>query len=472
MSSNTSRPIFPALPGSPDAERSILGAILLTDGRLFADAASKLGAEDFILDSHRRLFARMGEMRGPIDLVTLSNALADNRELDAIGGAGYLASLTDGLPRLENIDFYIEIVKQKSSLRRIVAVSNHTASRALDPSENPEEIAADAQRVLAELSVGGDGGLTSLNEIYRQDIGSLDELSGQGERTQGILTGFRQFDRMTCGLHRGEMTVIAARPSMGKTALALNIAAHVARSMRETVAIFSLEMTRKSVLTRILNAEARVNGHRLRSGMAVREDYARLSATLGQLMEWPIFVDDRPAIRPETIVARARALKARMGTMALVVVDYLQLIDAGAGRNDNRVQEVSRISRAMLGMAKSLDCPVLALSQLNRAIEDRGGRPRLSDLRESGQIEQDAHTVCFLWKENAEAHRSRRDGEAAVERGHHDGETNLSIEKQRNGPTGDVRLIFISGHARFENAADPFDNDAAQQEAQRRLGEA
>lgn len=468
------------LPASVDAEIAILGAILLSAGRIYPEVAGSLDPDDFILDSHRTMFRRMGQMRGPIDLVTLSTALDDHRELAAIGGAGYLAQLTDGIPRLDNVSHYIGLVKQKAGLRRIIAVSNQVASRALDASEDPELVAADAQRSLAEFAERNAGGLVGLPEIFREKIQSLEALSGQTERSMGIRTGFREFDAKTCGMRRGELLIIAARPSLGKTAIALNIAAHVAQNTHEPVAIFSLEMTAEAVFTRMLNAEARANGHRVRQGMASREDILRLSHTLPQMMSWPIYVDDQASVRPEVIAARAKALKTRLGGMGLIVVDYLQLIDAGTGRNDNRVQEVSRISRAMKRMAKEVDCPVICLSQLNRAPEDRGGRPRLSDLRESGQIEQDADVVAFLWKANqskANDHPSRRqDGEqtpphAPGEAGRNDGETFFTIDKQRNGPIGDTTLAFVSAYARFENIAEGFDEEAAREAEQRRFGE-
>ena len=466
------------LPSSVESERAILGAVLLSNGERFPEVAAVLTADDFSLDSHRRIYARMSELAEesiPIDLVTLVECLDRHGELESVGGATYVSSLTDGLPRLENIGHYTELARQKSGLRRILSISNATAAHAMEGEEHPEEIAARAQRMLSDLTAQAARGPVSFLQIFRERYESLDRLQDMQRSQTGVPTGFRRLDQMTNGIHRGELTLIAARPGMGKTALALNISANVARTTREPVLIFSLEMTAPSLILRMLCSEASVDSHRLRQGFASREDWARLAAALGRMADCQIFIDDQATIRPEMIFARAKALQQRLGSMALVVVDYLQLIDAGNTR-DSRVQEVSRISRAMKLMAKELDCPVLALSQLNRQVEDRNDAPRLSDLRESGTLEQDADAVFFIWKERQNSTHRSRDIESMGDTRTDDGQRKLIIAKQRNGPTGEIGLCWLARYTRFENLAEEWDGDdeataAANQNTQRTFGE-
>jgi replicative DNA helicase len=439
------------LPASIDAERALLGGILLSDGKLYPDVAAQLEPEDFSLDSNRRIFRSMGEMKGPIDLVTLTEHM--HNELESIGGAGYISSLTDGTPKLDNVDFYAQLVKGKAELRKLAKIGQWTTARALDADgETTEDLAAAAQRQLLELSGAERGGFYEASAILKAQFRSIDAIHEAWETEKGILTGFRKLDDQIAGLHPAELFILASRPSLGKTSLALNIAANIALSTKQTVAIFSLEMTARAVILRMICSEARVNSHLLEKGFANQSHRRALAGAAGVIAGLPLHIDDQADIRPETMLARAKALKSKTGSLALVVVDYLQLITIGSrGRLESRYQEISYVSRFMKQMAKELDCPVLALSQLNRAPEDRAGPPRLSDLRESGQLEQDADVVLFLWKEEyrGKTHPSRDCGADPVD----DYTVKATIAKQRNGPVGTFDLVFLRQYCRFENYA-------------------
>jgi replicative DNA helicase len=438
--------VLKGLPSNVEAERSVLGAILL-DNSAYNQAAELLTPEDFYLDSHRRLFLRITEMADhsrPIDLVTLSEELMRNNELELIGGASYMSSLTDGLPRLANIEHYAKIVKDKALLRRLIHVSNTIATRALDGSDEAEEILDSAESLV--LSLGERqirSGFMHFREIFSSSFESIDALHDRGKRVTGLETGFRKFDDMTRGLQPSDLVIIAARPSVGKTSFALNIAQHVAIHQQQPVGVFSLEMSKEALVLRLLCAEARVDSHRLQTGFASREDWAHMAAALGRLAEAPFFIDDTPALGITEMRAKARRLQAERG-LGMIVVDYLQLM-SGRGKQENRTQEISTISRGLKSLAKELKVPVIAISQLNRAPEERGGRPRLSDLRESGQIEQDADLVAFLFREELVKKTESNIGKAE-----------LIIEKQRNGPTGTIELAFIAKYTCFENLAEDF----------------
>ncbi|MBI1955625.1 MAG: replicative DNA helicase [Acidobacteria bacterium] len=437
------------LPSNVEAERSVLGAILL-DNSAYNQAAALLTSEDFSLDSHRRLFLRIMELADrsrPIDLVTLCEELMRHSEMEAVGGAGYISSLTDGLPRLSNIEHYAKIVKDKALLRRLIQVSNTVAARCLEGSEEAEDVLDAAESLI--LSVGEQrvrAGFLHFREIFRSSFESIDALHDRGKRVTGLETGFRKLDDMTRGLQPSDLIIIAARPSMGKTSFALNIAQHAAIQQKQTVGLFSLEMSREALVLRLLCSEARVDSHKLQSGFASREDWTRMAGALGRLAEAPIFIDDTPGLSVTEVRAKARRLQAEHG-LGLLIVDYMQLM-SGRGRSENRTQEISAISRGLKGLAKELNVPLVAVSQLNRAPEERGGRPRLSDLRESGQIEQDADLVAFIYREElikpTEGNRGRAE---------------IIVEKQRNGPTGILELAFLSKFTCFENLAEDFDTE-------------
>ena len=437
------------LPSNVDAERSVLGAILL-DNTAYNQAASHLTPDDFFIDSHRRLFTRimgLADRSRPIDLVTLCEDLMQNSELEAVGGAGYISSLTDGLPRYANIEHYAKIVKDKALLRRLIQISNTITARCLEGAEEAEDVLDAAESMV--LSVGEQRvreGFVHFGDIFRNSFKSIDALHDRGKRVTGLETGFRAFDDLSRGLQPSDLIIFAARPSMGKTSFALNIAQHAAVRQKEPVGIFSLEMSREALVLRLLCGEARVDSHKLRGGFASRDDWTRMAGALGRLAEAPIFIDDTPGLSITEVRAKARRLQAEHG-LSLLIVDYLQLM-SGRGRSENRTQEISSISRGLKALAKELNVPLVAISQLSRAPEERGGRPRLSDLRESGQIEQDADLVAFIYREEVSKPTEQNRGRAEI-----------IIEKQRNGPTDTVHLAFLSKYTSFENLAEEFDSE-------------
>jgi replicative DNA helicase len=442
------------LPANLDAERTILGAILL-DNAAHAEAAEKLGDDDFSLDSHRRIFLRMTELMNSqraVDIVTLAEELARYKEVEAVGGVAYLASLTEGLPRRPVIEEYIRIVKDKSLLRKLMGICSAAIARAADQSETALEVLGDAEARLLEVSEKGIArGLEPLDQIVAGSFGSIDNLYQNRHDVTGLKTEFKELDSRTCGLQRGELIIIAARPSMGKTALAINIAQNAAVINGKTVAVFSLEMSKESLLRRMLASEAWVDQQKLQKGFISGEDRAKLQSALGRLVESHLFIDDSAGISLAEMRAKARRLKQNAKGIDLVVVDYLQLMSAtptsaGGKRYENRTQEVSAISRGLKALAKELNGPVLALSQLSRNSERRGEdkRPMLSDLRESGSIEQDADVVAFIHRE---AYYNRDEEMAEADKA----KSEIIIAKQRNGPTGTVYLHFIARYTSFDN---------------------
>ena len=442
------------MPANLDAEKTILGAILL-DNAAHAEAAEKLQADDFSLDSHRRIFQRMSELmdgQRAVDIVTLANELDRNKELDAVGGRAYLFSLTEGLPRRPVIEDYIRIVKDKSMLRRLMLICADAIRRAGDQSDEAITVLSDAEQKLLEVSEKGmTQGFESLDQIVRNSFGSIDNLYKQSRVVTGLATGFTKLDEMTSGLQKGELIIIAARPSMGKTALAINIAQYAATTGQAIVAVFSLEMNKESLLRRMLASQAWVDQRKLQTGFLGKEDHGKLQAALEQLIETRLFIDDTAGISLGEMRAKARRLKQNAKGLDLVVVDYLQLMTAtvpssGKRNYENRTQEVSAISRGLKALAKELNVPVVALSQLSRAGVQRKDdhRPMLSDLRESGSIEQDADVVAFIHRESY-YNRSEEMSEADKAK------SEIIVAKQRNGPTDTIFLNFISKFTRFDN---------------------
>jgi replicative DNA helicase len=436
------------LPTNVDAERFVLGSILL-DESFYVQAAGTLEAGDFSLEKHRRIFKRMGDLqdRGErIDRITVANELMKFNELEACDGLSYLVSLDDGLPQIPNLDSYIRIVKDKAVLRLIIFASQHMMNRCLLGEEEPSEILAGAEETLLKL---GDervkAGLLNPDQILRDYEGGISAFLDPSKRVKGISTGFTRLDEMTGGMHGGELLILAGRPSMGKTALALNIAQHVALRNKQTVAVFSLEMSKESLLTRMLCAAARVDSQRFRAGYLTQEERRKLNQALHELVEAPLYIDDTAGLHLMDMHAKLRRLKSERGEIGLVIVDYLQLM-SGRGRFENRNQEVSALSRGMKLLAKELNVPMMVLSQLSRAVETRQGdhRPQLSDLRESGSIEQDADLVGFIFREEV-YNRDREDLKGLAE---------LIVAKQRNGPVGTVNLVFLHAQTKFENRAE------------------
>jgi replicative DNA helicase len=436
------------LPANIDAERFILGSVLL-DASRFIEIAGLIVQEDFALEKHRRIFLRMFELheRGEkIDRITVAEELMRHNELESVDGLGYLVSLDDGMPHIANLESYVKIVRDKATLRRIVHTSQHMMNRALMAEEEPGEILASAGEALLKLGEGNqEKGLMTPLEVIQNYQGGLNAFLDPSKRIKGISTGFAKLDEMTGGLHAGELIILAARPSMGKTALALNIAWHVATRLFQPVAIFSLEMSQESLLTRMLCAAARVDSQRFRTGYLNEQERQKLRAAANQMVEAPLHIDDTAGANLMDMHAKLRRLKQSGQKVGLVVVDYLQLMSS-KGRSENRNQEVSQMSRGLKLLSKELDCPFLVLSQLSRATETRVGdhRPQLSDLRESGSIEQDADLVGFIFREEVYK-RDREDLHGVAE---------LILAKQRNGPIGTVPVVFLHAQTRFENRAE------------------
>jgi replicative DNA helicase len=436
------------LPSHADAEQLVLGSILLDDSA-FINVAGILEPEDFSLQKHRLIFAAMGalsEAGERIDRVTLANDLMKRGQLEAVDGLGYLVSLDDNLPQIYNLDSYVRIVKDKSTLRRIILSSQKVIERCMLEQEDPSAILADAEESFLKLGDGGDRQtLLTPGQIIEQFDGGINAFLDPSRRVKGVSTGFLKIDEKTSGLHPGELVIVAARPAMGKTALALNIAQHVAAHprMRKTVAVFSLEMSRESLLTRMICATARVDQQKLRLGYLNQDERRRLQMAAIDIAEAPLFIDDTAGLNLMDLHAKLRRLKAEHG-LSLVIVDYLQLMSS-RGRAENRTQEVSAISRGLKLLAKELAVPMLVLSQLSRASETRPGDhvPLLSDLRESGSIEQDADLVMFIHRPEYYK-RDSADLEGVAE---------IYIAKQRNGPIGMAKLAFIKEFTKFENMA-------------------
>ena len=435
-----------SLPANVEAERSILGAILL-DNLSYNQAAEHLKPEDFSLDSHRRIYTRMvdlAESSRPIDMITLVEELERRKELEAIGDVGYISGLVDGVPDRPSIEHYIKIVRDKALLRGLMHAANAAIARASDQSDPAEEILNDAEAAIFQLSEKRIGrGFMGVQEIVKESFGSVDALLQRGQRITGLATHYTDLDEMTSGFQKSDLIIIAARPSMGKTAFALNIAENAAIEDQKVVGVFSLEMSREALLLRLLCSRARVDSHKMRTGSLWRDDMTKVVRAMEELAHAPIFIDDTPGISLSEMRAKARRLKQSQGNLDLIVVDYLQLMSGGSKRYENRTQEVSAISRGLKALAKELQVPVVSLSQLSRAPESRGGdhRPQLADLRESGSIEQDADVVAFIFREEV---YKQDDPELQ-------GKAELIIAKQRNGPTGKLNLAFLKNSTRFES---------------------
>jgi len=440
------------LPASPEAERSILGAILL-DNTLQNEALSTLKADHFFLDAHRRIYQRiadLSETNRPIDIVTLAEELLRYKELEAVGGAAYLASLTDGVPRRSSLEHYVRIVRDKAMLRSLIHASNSVIAQALEQTSSAAEVIDAAESSLFNIAEERSGQqLTDIRTIAQESFGGdLDRLFQRGGRITGLETHYADLDELTSGLQKSDLIIIAARPSMGKTAFAINIAENSAVMGGKSVAVFSLEMSKEALLNRMLCSQARVDAHKMRTGFLGREDMGKLRGALDRLVQAPIFIDDTPGISLTELRAKARRKAMDRSGLDLIVVDYLQLMSAtapGGRRYENRTQEVSAISRGLKAIAKELKVPVIALSQLSRAPETRGKdtEPKLSDLRESGSIEQDADIVMFIYRPE---YYDRDNPEL-------EGKAKIILAKQRNGPTDTIQLAFLKGSTRFETLA-------------------
>ena len=440
----STEPLSEALPHSEEAERSVLGAVLL-DNQQFDKAQELLSASSFYSIRHRKIFDAlewMVEQGSAFDVLTLKHTLETRGELNECGGPAYLAALLEGVPRSANLEHYARIVREKAILRELIRTSQGILSSAMRPEGTTDDLLDEAEKSIfqiAEHRLGG--GFIPLSVSAEQSLKWIEELTERKELITGVPTGFPQLDEMTSGLQPSDLVILAARPSMGKTAFALNLCCQAALRHAKVTGVFSLEMSHQQLFIRMLCAEGHIDAHRLRTGRINREQWQKIIKVYGTLAEAPMYIDDTPGISIMEMRAKARRLKREKG-LDLLVVDYLQLM-RGRGRYDSRQQEISDISRSLKELAKELNVPLIALSQLSRAPEQRSGdhRPQLSDLRESGAIEQDADVVMFLFREEV-----YKKDDPTVE-----GTAEVIVGKQRNGPTGSVPLNFIKQFTRFVN---------------------
>jgi len=433
-------------PQNLEAEQSVLGGILLDNLALNA-VLELLETSDFYSEAHRKIFASIIELSNrnePCDLITLSNILKDQKRIEQVGGTAYLASLVDSVPSAVNIGYYAKIIKEKSVLRRLIGTATEILNKSYDAGMDIDSVLDQAEHAIFEISENKiRPSFYPIRDIIKDSFKTIERLYAKKELVTGVATGFDKLDDITSGLQRSDLIIIAGRPSMGKTAFALNIAQFAALEMGVPVAIFSLEMAKEQLATRMLAAEARVDSQRLRKGFLGETDWPKLTTAAGRLSEAPIYIDDTPAISAIEMKAKSRRLKAENG-LGLIVLDYLQLM-RGSGSRDSREQEISEISRSLKALAKELSVPVIALSQLNRKVEDRTSRrPQMADLRESGAIEQDADVIAFIYRDEV-YNRSDDNPEKGI--------AEIIIGKQRNGPTGTVKLAFQEKYTRFENLA-------------------
>jgi len=442
--------IDPALyklpPQNIEAEQSILGGILLENGSINA-ALEIIGKEDFYSEAHRKIFsviADLADRNEPVDLITLSNALKDRKMLDSIGGTAYLASLVDNVPSAANVANYSKIVKEKAILRGLIGSATAIINSCYETGSDVDQVLDKAEHSIFEISENKvRPSFYPIKDIVRESFRAIEDLFTRKELITGVATGFEKIDDMTSGLQNSDLIIIAGRPSMGKTAFALNIAQFAALETQTPVAIFSLEMSKEQLAFRLLASEAKVDSQRLRKGFLGETDWPKLTTAAGRLSEAPLFIDDTPAITVLEMKAKSRRLKADQG-LGLIVVDYIQLMRAGGNQN-SREQEISEISRSLKALAKELKVPVIALSQLNRKVEDRPNRrPQMADLRESGAIEQDADVIAFIYRDEVYNKSDDNPDKGVAE---------IIIGKQRNGPTGSVKLAFLDRFTTFENLA-------------------
>jgi replicative DNA helicase len=434
------------LPHNLEAERAVLGAILL-DSVSINQAVEYIDEKSFFRDAHRRIFEKMRRLfeRGQaIDFITVKDELGKAGELDAVGGPAYVASLVDGLPHGINVGDYARIVKEKATLRALISSANEILGDAYDAERDAEEIVDEAERKIFAIAEDAlHGGFVSMADLVNANFALIDQAVQRKQLVTGVPTGFEELDEMMAGLQRSDLIIVAARPSMGKTSLVLNMAQHVATKVGLTAGFFSLEMSKEQLFMRMLTSEAAIDAHRLRTGFLGERDFPKLTAAMERLHGAKLFIDDTAGIGVLEMRAKARRLAAEHG-LDLIVVDYLQLMQ-GKGHFENRVLELASISRGLKALAKELNVPVIALSQLSRAPEARPGkRPMLSDLRESGALEQDADVVIMIYREEMYERTDENDGIAE-----------LILAKQRNGPTGTVKLAFLKQFTRFQNLEAP-----------------
>ena len=443
-------------PQNIEAEQAVLGAIFLNTDAL-ADAMEYVEADDFYRRAHQILFQAMVNLNNDgeaIDVLTVQNYLTTNNQLDDVGGVAYIAELATSVPTAANAGYYAKIVEGKSMLRRLISTATNIITLANNGDDDVPSLLDSAERQIMDVSERRNrSGFREIKDVLNETLSDIDRLSQQSEDITGLPTGYREFDKMTAGLQPDNLIILAARPAVGKTAFALNIAQNVATSTDTSVAIFSLEMSAESLVNRMLCAEGSINANHLRTGQLDEGEWQNLIVAMGALSNTSIFIDDTPGIKMAEIRAKCRRLAKEKGNLGLVVIDYLQLIEGS--NKESRQQEVSEISRQLKKLAKELSVPILALSQLSRGVEQRQDkRPVLSDIRESGSIEQDADIVAFLYRddyyERGES-KSEEDGDDQDSLNQDVGEVELIIEKNRAGARGTVKLLFIKSYNKFSN---------------------
>ena len=450
-------------PHSPEAEQGVLGCILIAPNECMGECIEKFknGGEVFYDLRHQTIFTTLAEMydsRVAIDVITVQQRLKDNQLLEQVGGIAYLSSLPDVVPSAANLSYYAEIVKEKYLLRRMIHTCTDVVSKVYDFEGEVDALMDEVERDVLRISEARvQAHSSNIKDLVKRAINQIEDFHQRQGMLTGVGTGFTDLDKMTSGLHPGEMVVIAARPSMGKTSLAMNIAEHVAVEQKLPVGVFSLEMTSESLVLRMLCSRSRVNLRNVRDGFLAERDFPKLTGAAGKLANAPLFIDDSSGLSILQLRAKARRMAQQYG-IKLFVIDYLQLLHSTAKRADNRQQEIADISNGVKTLAKELGVQVIVMSQRNRELEkDKNRKPRMSDLRESGSIEQDADLVGLLYKPSAGDDEDSPGGGGGEEQ--ESVAVNLLIAKQRNGPTGDVHLTFLKSFTRFENAAKISDED-------------
>ncbi|KNZ69734.1 replicative DNA helicase [Thermincola ferriacetica] len=438
-----SLPLEKIPPQNLDAEQSVLGAMLI-DKESIIKVSEILRPEDFYRDAHKHIYEAMldlSERNEAVDLITLTEELRQRGFLDQVGGAAYVAGLATMVPTAANVEYYARIVEEKALLRNLINVATRIVALGYESDEEPTELIDTAEKMIFELSQRkAREGFSPLKNILMQTFDRIEDLYNNKGQITGVPSGFVDLDRLTSGFQPSDLIIVAARPSMGKTAFCLNIAQHAAVRGQVPVAIFSLEMSKEQLVQRILCSQAMVDQQKIRTGNLEEEDWKKLTKAAGPLSQAPIYIDDTPGLSVSEMRAKARRLKAEKG-LGLIVIDYLQLMSASSRRSENRQQEISEISRSLKLLARELQAPVIALSQLSRAVEQRQDkRPMMSDLRESGSLEQDADLVMFIYRDDYYNPESEKRGISE-----------LIIAKQRNGPVGTVELGFLKEFTKFVN---------------------
>ncbi|MFK4752669.1 MULTISPECIES: replicative DNA helicase [Oceanospirillaceae] len=439
-------------PHSVEAEQSVLGALML-DERAWESVSETLRDNDFYRHDHRLIFraiSHLSSVEQAIDVVTVAEELEERGQLESINGGSYLARLVDMTPSIENCDAYAEIVRERSQQRRLIEAASDIMQKAYEPGgDETLTLISDAEKAIAEIAEGNrkDGGPEKVAPILKKTLDQLDQMFNQPDGLTGLTTGFNHIDQRTSGFQKADLVIVAARPSMGKTTFAMNLVENALLASKRPCLVFSMEMPSESIVMRMLSSIGKIDQSRIRSGKLIEEDWPKLSAAVTMLKDLPLYIDDTAALTPQEMRARARKVYRENGDLALIMVDYLQLMQV-SGKSEGRTQEISEISRSLKAIAKEFECPMIALSQLNRSLEQRPNkRPVMSDLRESGAIEQDADIIQFIYRDEVYNEDTPEKGVAEIITGKH-----------RNGPIGTDRLAFIGKYTRFENLAHGYDD--------------